>query len=166
MYEKPQTQKLAISGILIALAVVFGTFSIPIGAAKISPVQHFVNVVGAITLGPLYACINGFVAATIRNMLGTGSLLAYPGSMIGSLLAGILYKKIKKPLSAVVGEIIGTGLIGGVVAYPVAAFLMGKQAALFAYVIPFTLSCSAGAVIAYMFVKLPIIGKTLALHSR
>ena len=77
-----------------------------------------------------------------------------------------LYKKIKKPLSAVVGEIIGTGLIGGVVAYPVAAFLMGKQAALFAYVIPFTLSCSAGAVIAYMFVKLPIIGKTLASHSR
>lgn len=166
MHEKTQTQKLAISGILIAIAVVFGTFSIPIGAAKISPVQHFVNVVGAITLGPVYACINGFAAATIRNMLGTGSLLAYPGSMIGSLLAGILYKRIKKPISAVIGEIIGTGFIGGVAAYPIAAFVMGKQAALFAYVMPFTLSCSAGAVIAYMFVKLPVIGRTLAAHSR
>lgn len=109
---KSKAQKIALSGILIALAVVFGTFSIPIGAAKISPIQHFVNVVGAVTLGPIYAVANAFLASLIRNILGTGSLLAFPGSMIGALLSGIIYKKIKILISAVIGEVIGTGILG------------------------------------------------------
>lgn len=161
MYEKTKAQKVALSGVLIGISVVFGTFSIPIGAAKISPVQHFVNVVGAITLGPIYALANGFVSALLRNILGTGSLLAFPGSMIGGLVAGILYKKFKKPLSAVIGEIIGTGIFGAMLSYPMATLILGKEAALFTYVIPFTLSCSAGAIIAYVFLKIPVIKKTL-----
>ncbi|MBN1043242.1 hypothetical protein FDA33_15245 [Clostridium botulinum] len=48
MNDRSKAQKIALSGVLISLAVLFGTFSIPIGIAKVSPVQHFVNVVGAI----------------------------------------------------------------------------------------------------------------------
>lgn len=158
---KSKAQEIALSGILIALAVVFGTFSIPIGAAKISPIQHFVNVVGAVTLGPIYAVANAFLASLIRNILGTGSLLAFPGSMIGALLSGIIYKKIKILISAVIGEVIGTGILGAIAAYPVAVLLMGKEGALFMFVAPFIMSCSAGAVIAYCFLKIPVIKQSL-----
>ena len=161
MIEKSKAQKIALSGVLIGIAVIFGTFSIPIGAAKISPIQHFVNVVGAITLGPFYAVLNALAASIIRNAMGTGSLLAFPGSMVGALVSGILYKKFRKPAIAVLGEVIGTGVIGALLAYPVAAIILGKQVALFVYVIPFTMSCSVGAMIAYLFVKVPIIKKTL-----
>lgn len=161
MVEKSKAQKIALSGVLIGIAVIFGTFSVPIGAAKISPIQHFVNVVGAITLGPMYAVLNALAASIIRNVMGTGSLLAFPGSMVGAFLAGILYKKFRKPVIAVLGEVIGTGILGALLAYPVAAVILGKQVALFAYIIPFSMSCIAGAVIAYLFVKIPVIKKIL-----
>lgn len=161
MKEKNKAQKIALSGVLIGISVIFGTFSIPIGAAKISPIQHFVNVIGAITLGPIYAVLNAFIASLIRNIMGTGSLLAFPGSMVGAFLAGVLYKKFRKPTIAVVGEIFGTGILGALLAYPVAVILLGKHAAVFAYVIPFISSCSAGAVIAYFFINVPIIRKML-----
>lgn len=159
--EKTKAQKIALSGVLIALAVVFGTFSIPIGAAKISPIQHFVNVVGAVILGPFYAATNAFIASLIRNILGTGSLLAFPGSMIGAFLSGILYKKLKSMISAVVGEIVGTGILGSIVAYPIAVLLMGKSGAIFMFVTPFIMSCSAGAIIAYCLLKVPVINKLI-----
>jgi energy coupling factor transporter S component ThiW len=161
MEEKSKAQKIALSGVLIGISVIFGTFSIPIGVAKISPVQHFVNVVGAITLGPIYAVLNAFITSLIRNMMGTGTLLAFPGSMVGALLAGILYKKFRKPIIAVIGEVIGTGILGALLAYPIAAIILGKEVALVAYIIPFSMSCIAGAVIAYSFIKIPIIRKTL-----
>lgn len=161
MKEKSKAQKIALSGVLIGISVIFGTFSIPVGAAKISPIQHFVNVVGAVTLGPMYAVANAFITSIIRNIMGTGSLLAFPGSMVGAFLAGILYKKFRKPSIAVLGEIIGTGILGAILAYPVAALILGKQVAVFVYVIPFISSCSVGAIIAYFFVNIPIIKKIL-----
>ena len=56
-----------------------------------------------------------------------GSILAFPGSMVGVFLAAILYKKFKKVEIAVVGEVIGTGIIGALLAYPLAAFVLGKE---------------------------------------
>lgn len=161
MKEKSKAQKIALSGILIGMAVIFGTFSVPIGVAKISPVQHFVNVVGAITLGPVYAMCNAFIASLIRNVLGTGSLLAFPGSMVGALLSGILYKKLKSILAGVIGEVIGTGIFGALLAYPVATVFLGKDGAVIMFVAPFMLSCTAGAIIAYIFLKIPVIENTL-----
>lgn len=161
MKAKSKAQEIALSGVLIGLAVIFGTFSIPIGVAKISPVQHFVNVVGAITLGPVYAAANAFLASLIRNILGTGSLLAFPGSMVGAFIAGILYKGFKKIFAAAIGEIIGTGILGALLAYPIAKLFMGKEGAIFMFVSPFIMSCTAGAIIGYFFLKIPIIQKTL-----
>ena len=158
---KSKAQKITFSGVLIALSVVFGTFSIPIGVAKISPIQHFVNVVGAVTLGPAYALINAFATSLIRNMLGTGSILAFPGSMIGAFLAGIMYKKFKVLISAVIGEIIGTGILGAIIAYPISVLVMGKEGAIFMFVVPFIMSCSVGAVIAYCFLMIPVIKQGL-----
>lgn len=161
MREKSKAQKIALSGVLIGLAVIFGTFSIPIGIAKISPVQHFVNVVGAITLGPVYAVANAFVASLVRNILGTGSLLAFPGSMVGAFLAGILYRNLKKIFVAAIGEVIGTGILGALLAYPIAKLFMGKEGAIFMFVGPFIMSCTVGAIIGYFFLKIPVIQRIL-----
>lgn len=155
------SRKVALSGLLIAIAVVFGTFSIPIFGAKMSPVQHFINVVSAVVLGPVYAVGNAFIASFLRNILGTGSLLAFPGSMAGAFLSGILFSKFRKLEMALAGEIIGTGILGALLAYPVAALLMGKESAVFVYVIPFLISCTGGAIMAYGFLKVPVVRRLL-----
>src|SRR5699024_7419815 len=105
MNQSNRTRKLALAGLLTAVAVVGGMFSIPIGAAKCSPVQHMVNVIAGVLLGPWYGLGSAFVASLIRNLIGTGSLLAFPGSMVGALLAGLLYQKIQRLPAAFVGEV-------------------------------------------------------------
>ena len=143
------TKKLVLASVLIAIAVFGSTFSFPVFASKCSPVQHLVNVLAAVTLGPYYSLFTAFIAALLRNIFGLGTLLAFPGSMCGAFLAGLLYKKFKNIFSALFGEIFGTGIIGGILAYPIALFIMGnKSAALFGYVIPFLISTIGGCVIA------------------
>lgn len=141
-----ETKKLAVAGLLIALAVVCSGFSIPVGLSKCFPVQHFVNLIAGVFLGPVYGVCMAFVTSLIRLCIGTGTLLAFPGSMVGALLCGLLYGKIRKLWAAFLGEIVGTGILGALLAYPVAVFLMGKEAAFVAYVLPFSVSSIGGAV--------------------
>ena len=159
--SKDATRRLVISGILIALATILGTFSIPILGAKAAPIQHLINVIAAVTLGPVYGISCAFVSSLLRNMLGVGSILAFPGSMVGVFLAAILYKKFKKLEIAVVGEVIGTGIIGALLAYPLAAFVLGEEVALFVYIIPFSLSSIVGSVIAYIILKINAVRRFL-----
>lgn len=147
-----QIKKLCIAAMLTALGVVCSPINFPIGASKCCPSQALVNVLSGVLLGPWYAVGVGFCCALIRNLLGTGSLLAFPGSMFGALLAGLLYHKVKKllPLAAV-GEVFGTAVLGGLTAYPIAKFVMGSEsAALFGLVLPFFVSSAGGAVIAFV----------------
>ena len=56
---------------------------------------------------------------------------------------------MKKVPAAVAGEVVGTGIIGGMLCYPVARFLMGNaEAALFTYVMPFFISTLGGSALA------------------
>ena len=145
------TKKLALAGMLCALAVVGSVFSFPIFGSKCAPVQHMVNVLCAVLLGPWYGVAVAFVASLLRNLLGLGSLMAFPGSMCGALLCGIVYHKTKNLLATLAGEVFGTGIIGGLLAWPVAVFLMGKAAgdiAFYAYVVPFLVSTVGGSIIA------------------
>ncbi|MBX9136918.1 MULTISPECIES: energy coupling factor transporter S component ThiW [unclassified Clostridium] len=155
------TKKIVLSGILIAIATVLGTFSIPILGAKASPIQHFVNVIAGVSLGPIYGVACAFISALIRNILATGSILAFPGSMVGVFFAGILYKKFKKIEFAVIGEVIGTGIIGAMLAYPLAAFVLGKEVALFVYIVPFSISAILGSIMAYILLKIKVIREFL-----
>ena len=147
-------KKLTLSALLIALGTLTGhLIYITVGVAKAFPVQHLINVLSAVLFGPGYAVLNAFVISLLRNMLGVGSLLAFPGSMIGALLAGILYQNFKHDLWAITGELIGTGLLGAAAAYPIAQYLMGSSTAVFFFVLPFSLSAAGGVVIAYLFLK-------------
>ena len=145
------TKKLALAALFCALAVVGSLFSFPVFGSKCAPVQHLVNILCAVLLGPWYGVGVAFVASLLRNLLGLGSLMAFPGSMIGALLCGIVYWKTKNLLATLVGEVFGTAVLGGLCAYPVAIFLMGKSAAdiaFYAYIVPFLISTAGCAVIA------------------
>lgn len=144
-------KKLALAGMFCALCVVGSVFSFPMFGSKCAPVQHMVNVLCAVLLGPWYGVAVAFVASLLRNLLGLGSLMAFPGSMCGALLCGILYHKTKNLLATLAGEVFGTGIIGGLLAWPVAVFLMGKAAgdiAFYAYIVPFLVSTVGGSIIA------------------
>ncbi|CAM5712927.1 hypothetical protein LSPH24S_05746 [Lysinibacillus sphaericus] len=72
-------QKLTIMALLVAIAVAGSIFvSIPTGIARAYPVQHAINVIGAILLGPVPTIIVALLTAIIRILTGTGSLLAIP----------------------------------------------------------------------------------------
>ena len=146
-------KKLVTAAVYVALGVALGAVSFPVGASKCAPFQHFINVVSGVTLGPWYSVLVAFVISLLRNILGTGSLLAFPGSMVGALLAGLMFKYFKKDSLAVLGEFIGTSILGALAAYPLAAFVMGKETALFAYVVPFAVSCAGGCILAYVLIK-------------
>ena len=159
-------KKLALAGMFCALAVVGSVFSFPIFGSKCAPVQHMVNILCAVLLGPWYGVGVAFVASLLRNLLGLGSLMAFPGSMFGALLCGLVYHKTQKLLPTLVGEVFGTSILGGLCAYPVAILLMGKSAgdiAFYAYIIPFLVSTAGGAVIAG--VLLFSLQRSGALHS-
>ena len=144
-------KKLALAGMLCALAVVGSVFSFPIFGSKCAPVQHMVNILCAVLLGPYYGIGVAFVASLLRNLLGLGSLMAFPGSMFGALLCGLAYHKTRQLLPTLVAEVFGTSILGGLCAYPVAILLMGKSAgdiAFYAYIVPFLVSTAGGAVIA------------------
>lgn len=148
--KRTNTKKLAVAGIFCAVAVVGSLFSFPVFASKCSPVQHMVNILCAVLLGPGYGLGAAFGAALIRNLLGLGSLLAFPGSMCGALVCGLVYSKTRNIFATLVGEVLGTALIGGLCAYPVAIFFMGQSAgniAYYAYILPFLISTAGGAVI-------------------
>ena len=145
---KMSVKKLAVSAMLVALAVSLSSFAIPIGASKCFPTQQLANVVAGVFLGPGYGVAMAFGTSLIRNLMGTGSLLAFPGSMIGALICGLAYRYSGKLMLAYVGEVFGTGIVGGILCYPVATMVMGKEAAIFAYVMPFLMSTLCGTVIA------------------
>ncbi len=159
-------KKLALAGMLCALAVVGSVFSFPIFGSKCAPVQHMVNILCAVLLGPYWGLGVAFVASLLRNLLGLGSLMAFPGSMFGALLCGVVYHKTQKLLPTLAGEVFGTSILGGLCAYPVAILLMGKSAgdiAFYAYIVPFLVSTAGGAVIAG--VLLAALQRSGALHS-
>jgi len=55
---------------------------------------------------------------------------------------------------AIIGEVIGTGIIGGLLAFPIAKFIMGKNVLAFFFVYPFLLSTVGGAIIALVLLKI------------
>ena len=150
---KMNMKKLAVAAMLTAVAVALSTFSIPIGASKCFPIQHLCNVIAGVFLGPWYGVAMAFCTSLIRNLMGTGSLLAFPGSMVGAFLCGFLYQRTGRLAAAYFGEVFGTGILGGLLCYPVATLLMGQEAALFAYVIPFLLSTAGGTIMAFVLIS-------------
>jgi len=141
--------------ILTAIAVALSPVFIPVGVAKCFPAQHMVNVLAAVMLGPAYAVAVAAVAAIIRNILGLGTLLAFPGGMIGALLAGLAYLATRNIIAAGVGEIVGTGLLGALAgALIVAPVFMQKTMPLVALLVAFSISTLGGTLLGLLALNL------------
>lgn len=154
--RRPQTvtglHRLTLMAMLIALGVVASYMSaIPLFGAKLFPAQAMINVIAGALIGPWYGGVVALCIALTRISLGTGSLLAIPGSIFGATLAGLFYQATRSRLAAMLGEVIGTGVVAALVAYPVAVNIMNSHAAanasMFFYVIPFGSSSLAGALL-------------------
>ena len=167
--KKNNTRKLALAAVLTAVAVVGSLFSFPVFGSRCAPVQHIVNILCAVFLGPAWGVGVAFTASLLRNLLGLGSLMAFPGSMIGALLCGLAYKAMKGKSGALIvtllAEIFGTGVLGGLCAYPVATLFMNVDAAavaFYAYIIPFLISTTGGSIIAGLVIAALQSGGTLS----
>lgn len=148
-----RTRLLTTMAVFIALGTIGSQLLwFPAGIAKAYPVQHAINVMAAIILGPGPAVIIAFMTGLVRFMLGVGTLLAFPGGMIGAFLAGILYKKFGHKILAVVGEVVGTGIIGSLFSVPYANLLMGSSLGAFVFLPSFLVSSVSGAIIGYIIV--------------
>lgn len=150
-----KTTRLALAGVLTAVAVVGSLISVPVAGSKCAPVQHMVNIFAAILLGPWWGIGIAFVASVLRNLLGLGSFLAFPGSMIGALCCGVVYYYSKKISLTCIAEALGTGILGGLAAVPVAQFVMEiPVGGAFVYVVPFLISTVAGSILSFMMVAI------------
>jgi energy coupling factor transporter S component ThiW len=109
------TRLIAYSVALAALAVALSPLSIPTGIAKVSPTQHFINVIAGALVGPWWGLAVALVTSLVRNALGLGTPLAFPGSVFGVVLAGLAYRYTRNAYFTALGEVIGTGLIGAAV---------------------------------------------------
>ena len=162
--KKTSIRKLTVAAVLVAVGVALSPFSIPVGASKCSPVQAAVNVIAAILLGPVYSVCMAFVTALLRVIFGTGSVLAFPGSMCGALICALIYLKTKNVWLTYLGELFGTGIVGALLAYPVAKlFIPNSTAVIYTYIIPFLISTLGGVVIAAVIVT--ALQKTKALDK-
>jgi len=145
-----KTKKLVTTAVIIAMGVICNSvIVIPIGIAKAAPMQHLLNVLTAVWLGPGYAILQAFGVSFLRNMLGTGTIFAFPGSMIGAVCASLFYAKTKKISFAALGEWLGTGILGSLVSTFMAQYIMGKEAAFMLFLPSFLISSAMGALMGY-----------------
>ncbi|QOJ79806.1 energy coupling factor transporter S component ThiW [Infirmifilum lucidum] len=127
------TVKLALSSVLVAVAVVLSPLYFVWGPTKAYPAQHMVNSVAGVILGPLWAALIAAVVGTIRISLGTGTIFAYPGGIPGGIVVGLVYRLatrlIKKRrlaiLAASLSEPLGTILVGGTFSWYILDPLLG-----------------------------------------
>lgn len=118
-----------------------------------APMQHFINVIAAVTTGPWGALAVALGISALRMALMGINGLALTGSVFGAFLAGWLYKKGKRAGYAALGEWIGTGIIGSLLSFPLMRFVYGMgEIALFTYVPSFILGMTIGGQLGLLFI--------------
>ncbi|MFJ7752211.1 energy coupling factor transporter S component ThiW [Peribacillus muralis] len=148
-------KKMTLTAMITAITTITSSLLfIPVGFVNAFSIQHLANILTAVLLGPAYAVTQAFLVSLIRNISGTGSIFAFPGSMIGALLAVFLYRRTQRLTFACIGEVMGTGILGSLACYPMAALLLGEKATLFGMLPAFLLSSFSGAVFAFILLKI------------
>ena len=114
MRNEDKTKKIVASALLAAIAVSLSGFSIPVGPSRCFPIQHAINVVAGMALGPWWALGAAVTASVARNLLGTGTILAFPGSIFGALAVGFAANVLpeKHRNFAALCEPLATGTVG------------------------------------------------------
>jgi energy coupling factor transporter S component ThiW len=127
------TRKLVLSSMLTALVVALSPIYFVWGPTKALPWQHMVNVIAGIMLGPVWAMLVAFLAGTIRIILGTGTIFAYPGGVPGGFVVGLAYRLLSRIIknrrlvliASSITEPLGTCGIGGAITWYLLDPLLG-----------------------------------------
>lgn len=151
MSEKITVKKMVLLGVLIAMGVVISPFLRILGFC---PMQHFINVIMAVLLGPWYGLFGATAIGIIRMAVMGIPPLALTGAVIGAFLSGVLYRVFHKHIAAVAGEIIGTGILGSMVSFPIMKYLWNTEGlALFYYTPSFVIATILGGGLAWLFLN-------------
>ncbi|PKK39136.1 Substrate-specific component ThiW of predicted thiazole ECF transporter [Clostridiaceae bacterium JG1575] len=140
--------------VALALFVAIGVVLSPLLRVEgYAPMQHFINVVVSVFMGPWYSLLCAVLIGLIRMMTMSIPPLALTGAIFGAFLSGFLYERVHhKFWAAWLGEVLGTGLIGSIASYPVMKFLLGRgEITFFFYTPSFTVASMMGAGIAVFF---------------
>jgi energy coupling factor transporter S component ThiW len=147
------TKKLALGAVLTALTVALSSFYIPIGATKCFPAQHMINGLAGVLLGPWYAALVALATGTIRNIMGLGTLYAYPGGIPGALVVGLVYRYLGKYDYAALTEPFGTVVIGASLSALILAPIQGHNLTMYFFWTAFAISSIPGAILGYIILK-------------
>ena len=146
---RTRLRKMTLAALFAALAVLLSPLSFPVGPSRCFPFQHAVNAAAGVLLGPFWACGAAFIASFVRNILGTGTVLAFPGSLFGALAVGLAAKALpeKYRLWAALAEPLATGTLGAGVASLIASPAGGRAAMFMTLSVAFLISSGPGAAI-------------------
>lgn len=90
---KISLKKTVTAAMLAALTVALSGFYIPIGVSKCYPIQHMVNVLCAVFLGPGYGVMAAFCTSLIRNLMGPEVSWPFRGAWWGRCSAESCMRK-------------------------------------------------------------------------
>jgi energy coupling factor transporter S component ThiW len=167
--EVGHVKKLAMIVVFSALGITIAPMSwFVIFGTKANPTQHTINAILGVLVGPFWSAIAAILIGTIRNVLGVGTIYAFPGGIPGGLVVGIVYwllrflgRSEKTSMVSALAEPIGTVLIGAPIALFLVAPWIGTQSLmdlttneglLMAFLIfgaGWTLSCVPGSIIGF-----------------
>jgi len=152
MAQITRIRKIVLTGLFAALAVLLSGIHFPVGPAKVLPFQHMVNGIAGVIVGPWYGAMAALIAGIIRNAIGTGTPLAFPGGIPGALVVGLVYRWVGKDWAAFT-EPVGTGVIGVGLVVLLVGPLMGKEFGFMFFFIAFMASSIPGSVLAYFLLR-------------
>jgi len=125
-------KRLSLFIVLVSLGVIIAPLVwFPFFTTKAYPGQHLINALAGVMLGPWWAAAAAILIGVIRNILGIGTIYAFPGGIPGGVVVGLVYlltRRSKRPAIrylATLTEPIGTVLIGGTLSLAVIAPIIG-----------------------------------------
>jgi energy coupling factor transporter S component ThiW len=151
--QPSSTRRIALAAMLIALTVALSGLYVPIGTTKVFPVQHMVNGIAGVLLGPWWATLMAVVTGTIRNVLGIGTLYAYPGGIPGALTVGLIHRYFKRTDLAALCEPLGTVVVGATLSALILAPIQGQSLTTVFFWTAFAASSVPGSVFGYLILK-------------
>lgn len=166
--NKKATKQTALGAMLIAIGIVLAPiFWFPFLGAKAYPMQHTINAIGGVFLGPIWATFIALVIGLVRNALGAGTIYAMPGGIPGGIIVGLFYFLIiragreKYGNLAALTEFIGTVFIGATLSvYIVAPWIGDFQSvgALIPFWVAFAASSIPGSIIGFIILQVLKVG--------
>lgn len=147
-----QVKKLAIVIVFSALGIAIAPISwFVVLGTKANPTQHTINAILGVLVGPFWSAVAAILIGTIRNVLGVGTIYAFPGGIPGGIVVGMAYwllkflrRSEKTSLISALAEPIGTVLIGAPIALFLVAPWIGTQSLI-------DLTTNEGLLIAFLF---------------